>query len=523
MSVVSIGGASAATGVVSINGTTGVHGVIASLGISTSANDSVVIGLGGAQNQSGINNLFIGYQVAALSTVGNNNVGLGYQAAYSLAGNGNVIMGSMSGKRMTLSSGNVALGVGSAALLQGAFSNVIVGAGADATTTNAAGCIAIGANCRASGGNGNVSVAATAIGVGARADGRYALALGAGVVASGDGSFTVANRLRGYRSTTDAGSYVVQVDADALKLANGGVVAFAARTFSAVSSAALATPADQPVAWRIGLEGNDLVFRSAGGSVVRMVDDYVSGVLDFVASHSAQWGVTPPTCAPCAPIRVAPNAMAVSANLRANRHPHAFLVVSSVADACGLVGEDLADGTDYMRRDRMRRDCMRRDGGGHVRAVPRVAVCGCDLDCRTAFGVVAPHPNAPDGTSRARQVGHIAFSRGDDTDTADTDITGHSASVTVYSLGEGWIWVTLDARGVRAGDLLAACPHTGGTAVVSHTQDVVTATTIAKATRSCCAAPPNAPPNTPPNAPPNAPENARGTSCITLVPCTYRF
>lgn len=491
MSVVSIGGASAATGVVSINGATGVQGVIASLGISTSANDSVVIGVGGAQNQSGINNLFIGYQVAALSTVGNNNVGLGYQAAYNLAGNGNVIMGSSSGRRMTLSSGNVALGVGSAALLQGAFSNVIVGAGADATTANAAGCIAIGANCRASGGNGNVSVAATAIGVGARADGRYALALGAGVVASGDGSFTVANRLRGYRSTTDAGSYVVQVDADALKLANGGVVAFAARTISAVSSAALATPADQPVAWRIGLEGDDLVFRSAGGSVVRMVDDYVSGVLDFVASHSAEWGVTCPTraprapCAPPAPIRVAPNAMAVSANLRANRHPHAFLVVSSVADACGLVGEDLSQSVGAVRTD-----CMR--------AVPRVAVCGCDEDCRTAFGVVAPHPNAPDGTSRARQVGHIAFTRGDDAVIAG-DSAADSASVTVYSLGEGWIWVTLDARGVRAGDLLAACSTTGGTAVVSHTQDVVTATTIAKATRSSCA------------------------TCMTLVPCTYRF
>lgn len=503
MSIVSIGGASGGTGVVSLNGTTGVLGVIASIGISTSANDSVVIGLGGAQSQSGINNLFIGYQVAALSTVGNNNVGLGYQAAYNLAGNGNVIMGSLSGKRMALSSGNVALGVGSAALLQSAFSNVIVGAGADATTTNAAGCIAIGANCRASGGNGNVSVAATAIGVGARADGRYALALGAGVVASGDGSFTVANRLRGYHSTTDAGSYVVQVDADALKLANGGVVAFASRTISAVSSAALATPADQPVAWRIGLEGNDLVFRSAGGSVVRMVDDYVSGVLDFVASHSAQWGVpgggvidggeavTSPTrapcapCAPCAPIRVAPNAMAVSANLRANRHPHAFLVVSSVADACGLVGEDLADGTD----------------DGCMRAVPRVAVCGCDVDCRTAFGVVAPHPNAPDGTSRARQVGNIAFTRGDDTDAAGEN------GVTVYSLGEGWIWVTLDARGVRAGDLLVACSTSGGTAVVSHTQDVVTATTIAKATRSYVAQQ-------------STQDNTRG---IALVPCTYRF
>lgn len=465
---VSLSGSSTTSGV-SINGTTGVQGTISSLGISTSVNESVVIGYGGAINQTGLNNMFAGYEVAALSTTGNKNVGIGYRAAYTLAGDGNVIIGSSAAAQMTIANGNVVVGVGSARLLQGAYSNVLVGAGADANAANASGAIAIGANSVASGGSGNALLAAVALGRGASADGRYALALGTGVSAIGDGSFTVANRVRGYYSAADAGSYVVQIDADALKIANGGALAFTPRTLTVVSSALSATPMDQAAAWRAAMEGDDLVFRSVGGAVVRFVDDYVSGVLDFVATHDSEWAEDGRERAP---------REAVAANRGAGRHPLAYLIVSSAADEAGLV-----DGT----------------------AVPRVRLCRSHRDCRAAFGVVAPDQRV------SRRVGHIAFSDADvDADAYGCPIGDRDRKrVCVSSLGEGWIWVrnaTPLAATVGNGDLLVAAPDAGGAAelhdaTVGMADAVACARAVAKATMTVDIA----------------------SGGIALVPCTYRF
>ena len=449
---VSLAGTSSTTGSVSINGSTGVQGTISSLGISTSANESVVIGYGGATQQQGVNNVFAGYEVAALSTTGNNNVGVGFQAATNLAGDGNVLIGSSAATGLSLANGNVVVGVGAASLLQSAYSNVLIGAGTDSTDTNASAAIAIGANARASGGNGNAQIAGVALGRGSIANGRYALALGTGVNAVGDGSFTVANRVRGYHSIADPGSYVVQIDADALKIANGGMIAFTPRTLTAISSASMSTPLDQQAAWRAGMEDDDLVFRSVGGAVVRFMDDYVSGVLDFVATHCSEWG----NPVSDASVLLAHKA-AVEANVKARRHPLSYLVVSSAADEAGLAHD----------------------------AVPTIKLCSSPQDARAAFGVVAADQ------SNCHTIGHLSFGR-----------SVASNTVIVNSLGEGWIWVDLpEGSAVRNGDLLSAVPSRGGLAAVSADPDIVTTTTIAKATMSMqgCA-----------------------DGCA-LVPCTYRF
>ena len=481
---VSLSGISSSSSV-SVNGTTGVAGSLTSLGISTSVNESVVIGYGGAVNQQGINNLFAGYEVAAQSTTGNNNVAMGYQAAEKIAGDGNVIIGSASGKKFTFANGNVAIGVGAARDIQSAFSNVLIGAGTNSTATNASGAIAIGANARAAGGNGNATIAAVAMGNGSTADGRYALALGTGTYANGDGAFTLANRVRGYHSVADPGSYVVQVDADALKIANGGVLAFTPRTLTATSSAASTTPLDQAAAWRAGMEGDDLVFRSVGGAVVRFTDDYVSGVLDFVASHSSEWSSSS-----------SGHKQAMLENEIAGRNPLAYLIVSSAADEAGLVSSPSS-------------------------SVPRVRVCASVDDCRAAFGVVAPSLDR----RGSHRIGHVAFDRasvfdrtggalgdrvadrtggtgGTGAGSADGGALSDSVAVTVYSLGEGWIWVGLDAGGcVRNGDLLVAVPGCGGVAAVS-TSPFVMNTTVAKATMTV---------------------RASVSASAVLVPCTYRF
>lgn len=469
---VAIGGTSSTSTIVSLTGAIGsILGTMRSIGISTSANDSVVIGIGGAVNHTGVNNVFAGFEVAAISTIGNNNIALGYQAAKTIAGDGNIVIGSSAAPQMTSANGNVVVGVGASASLRGAYSNVHIGAGADATSANAAGSIAIGASSRASGGGGSAIVAAVALGRGATADGRYALALGTGVTASGNGAFSVANRLRGYVSSANAGSYVVQVDADALKLANGGMLAFTKRVLpSTTTSASLASPLDQAAVWRAGIEGDDLVFRSIGGSVVRFCDDYVSGVLDFVSTHHTEWDPAP---------AAAPRAEAVSANLRAGRHALAYLVVCSSGDAP----------PPHFGRS-----------PGRNSAVPRVRLCSSEDDCHAAFGVVSPELRYD---RASRRVGNLVFEQR--LHLGDESGQGGAAPVAVHSQGQGWVWVRLAAgERVLNGDLLVACAGAGGAAGVSPDPREVTSRTICKASMTVDVG--------------DAPEGG-----VHLVACSYRF
>lgn len=430
---------------VSILGGGGTLGVAATLGVSTGDYQSVKIGQQAAQLQQGGCNVFMGQNVAELSSNGNNNAVVGYLAARTLVGDGNTVFGSVAASTL----GPIGA------------SNVTVGCGADVTAQNASGAVSVGARASA-------SSSSTSVGSAATASGFRSVAIGTNTRASGTGSFTLANRLRGYSS---GGSYAVHVDADVLKLANGGMLGFCDRTLTAVSSAASAEPLDQVPSWRMGLEGDDLVLRSVRGAVVRFVDDYRSSVLNFTASHHVLWA-SPASyvhglCAIPSQVRLA--------NLHASRHPLAYTLVQVIEPESDI---------------RMTDGCC--DDAEADASLPRVAVwlserSGWEADAASVFGVIAARQG---GASGARQIGNVTFGAPDANANAQDGVTVHAA-------GDGRVWVYVDAEERRTypvGTLLTAhlsipgvaCPQEG-----CHTQQY-TSSTVAKTTQTIrCASQPS--------------------------------
>ena len=424
---------------VSITGGVGAQGLATSLGVSTGDYQSVKVGMNAAQLQRGGSNVFVGQSVAEMSSDGNNNVAVGYRAAANLAGDANAVFGSVSASTLG--------GQGS--------SNVVFGCGADVTASNVSGAVAVGSRAAASG-------SSTSVGSLATASGFRSVALGSSTRASGIGSFTLANRLRGYYSGSGSGgsSYAVQVDADVLKLSNGGMLGFCGRTLNSASSAASLDPMDQVPAWRMGLEGDDLVLRSVRGAVVRFVDDYRSSVLNFTGSHLVQWA------RPEALIHAlctVPKAVR-DANIDAKRHPLAYTLVQVVENE----NENDIALSDVEADD----------------ALPRVAVwlssfnhddSTINRDAASVFGAIA----ARQGDGEARRIGHLDFGNG-----------SSSRGIFVHAAGDGKVWVNLQPRpgslslaSYPVGTLLTADPDVPGLACPQVTP-IVLSTTVAKTTQT---------------------------------------
>jgi len=427
---------------VSITGGGGAQGLATLLNVSTGDYQSVKVGVNAAQLQRGGSNVFVGQSVAEMSSDGNNNVAVGYRAAANLAGDANAVFGSVSASTLG--------GQGS--------SNVVVGCGADVTAANVSGAVAVGSRAAASG-------SSTSVGSLATASGLRSVALGSSTRASGIGSFTLANRLRGYYSGSGSGlSYAVQVDADVLKLANGGMLGFCDRTLTSVSSAASLDPMDQVPAWRMGLEGDDLVLRSVRGAVVRFMDDYRSSVLNFTGSHLVQWA-RPEALVHA--LCTVPKAVR-DANIDAKRHPLAYTLVQ-------VVENENENANDIALSDVEADD-----------ALPRVAVwlssfnhddSTINRDAASVFGAIA----ARQGDGEARRIGHLDFGNGS---------RGSSRGIFVHAAGDGKMWVNLQPRlgslslaSYPVGTLLTADPDVPGIACPQVTP-IVLSTTVAKTTQT---------------------------------------
>ena len=282
----SISAASATTSGGVISGGNETANVASSLGINTGNNNSVSFGFNCAPLNLGYSNTFLGYNAASKSTFGNGITVVGYNASPYVSGGLSTYIGSITAPNATTGGANVVVGALAASNLSYGSSNVAVGA--------AAGVVGDASKATALGQGAFASTTAVAAGCAAVAVGRQTVALGAGATATGDGAFCVAGRLRGYFSPSNAptGTYTVRVDADALKIGGGGALAFCA-PLSTASSHALTQDPDPPAAWAVGVSSSDgssssnsdLVFRSAGGAVVRLLDDFRPGLLDFTAQH----------------------------------------------------------------------------------------------------------------------------------------------------------------------------------------------------------------------------------------------
>jgi hypothetical protein len=406
---------------VSISGGTAVTSAVASLGISTSTQMSITVGYNAAALNQGYSNVFLGYQTAQYSRYGNGLIAIGFAAAPMTSGNHSVYVGGQTAVNVGSGSANVTVGAQSAASLVAGGSNVIVGTFADAFG-DASGGVAVGHRSK-------VGSNSVAIGAGAVAYGRGCMAVGGGVTASNDGDFNLVGRIRGYVALSNVSqanlalaTYAVQVDADVLKLGGGGALAFCA---DRASNAA-------PV-WAAQLAGSNLEIRSQNGAVVRFLDDFRPGLLDFTATHR---------CVLEAPEDVDDLGIGL---------PGRVVVATGRYDSSA-------------------------GGEGHVsadEAVPVVELSSRAQDPR-AFGTLSAHP-AP-----GWRLGPLEF----EPPTPTTTVTGDIRRVLVNSAGEGGIWVSDEGGPIRNGDLVTTGSRLRGVATRQE-QPWVGAHTAAKVTCDC--------------------------------------
>jgi hypothetical protein len=420
--------------------------IAATLGLSTGQNASTVLGQNCATLNRGMSNTFIGFNALMNSTAGNNDTVVGFGAGPNLLGSYNLMLGSSVATSAYAVSGNVVLGSFAAPSLGGSgSSNVLVGMQADALR-DASSAVAVGYATSA-------GLQATALGAGATATGRGSVALGSAATTTGAGTFSIVGRVRGYYVNADRGAmtqldtYAVQVEADALKLGNGAALAFCPKYPNNTVVASNCLPA-----WAASLSNNassglyDLVFRSTDGAVVRFVDDFRPGLLDFTAQHRCVLRVS-----------------------RSETLPAKTLVPGMVVVATG----------EY-------RSCT--GGGSNAlvtadEAVPIVELCSTARDAR-AFGVLSD-ANFEGGSVSTYRFGNLAFER------APPELPGAASSgqqqrwVVVNAAGEGGILACGAGGAIRNGDLLttAGSPHEGS--AMRQTEPWVAAHTVAKATCDC--------------------------------------
>jgi hypothetical protein len=433
--------------------------IAATLGLSTGQNASTVLGQNCATLNRGLSNTFIGFNALVNSTAGNNDTVVGFGAAQNLLGNNNVMLGSSVALNAFAASGNVVVGSYAAPGLGGSgSSNVAIGTQAD-TLRDASSAVAIG---HATG----AGTAATALGAGAIATGRGSVALGSAATTNGAGTFSIVGRVRGYYVNADKGAmtqldtYAVQVEADALKLGNGAALAFCPKYPNDTVVASNCLPA-----WAASLSNNgssgflDLVFRSTDGAVVRFVDDFRPGLLDFTAQHRCV-------------LRASEGAPTV---------PGMIVVATGEYRSC----------------------CSSSNGGRGVTADEAVPIVELATDARDAraFGVLsdANFESRDNDAVSTYRFGNLAFVR------APPELPVHENMrwVVVNAAGEGGI-LACDAGGaIRNGDLLttAGSPHEG--AAMRQAEPWVAAHTVAKATCDC--------------------DFAARDCAVALIGCTYKF
>ena len=455
---------SAAAAGAAISGGNSQTSIAATLGLSTGQNASTVLGQNCAILNRGMSNTFIGFNALINSTAGNNDTVIGFGAAQNLLGNNNVMFGSSVAGNAYATSANVIIGSFAAPSLGGSgSSNVVVGMHAD-TIRDASQAVAVGFSACS-------TVGATAVGALATANGRGSASIGLSATTTGDGTFSIIGRVRGYYVNADLGSttqldtYSVQVEADVLKLGNGAALAFCPKYPNNIVVASNCLPA-----WAASLSNDansgllDLVFRSSGGAVVRFVDDFRPGLLDFTAQHRCVLRSSSSTLRP---------GMIVSAtgDFRGSSSSS-----SSSSSNNNIIGSAFAEPT-------------------ADEAVPIVEVSSVSNDTR-AFGVLSDVNFGEGGVSTYR-FGNLAFEK------APPDPVEEGARwVVVNAAGEGGI-LACDLGGpIRNGDLLttAGCPYDGS--AMRQAEPWVAAYTVAKATCDC--------------------DFADGIS-ERLIGCTYKF
>lgn len=418
--------------VTNINGAGGGLGGFLS-GLSTTTNDSVLIGQFCATNNTeGHSNTIVGNSAAANSVQGSTNVLMGFEAAPNIFSDNNVFIGAQVAKGEYVSGyANVGIGNYAAPSLSGGFSNVLVGTGADtiddgnyltalgggASSTTYG--VAIGYMSQAK------DICSIAIGINSFAQGTNSLAIGSNVSSSIAGSINIMNRIVGYYSPINSqnqapinATYVLQANVDALKITGGGVIAFCAEAGGGYNDNYQVDPAPQ---WIIGASSNDLAFTSSNGAVVKLVDDFRPGLLDFTAQHRCVWCQR-----------------------------------SDMPEAIPLAGRIVIANGKYQST-----------GGATVptadEAVPMVELATDPMDPR-AFGVLSGDP------VNEYRIGHLVFQKEAD-----------GKTVVVNSAGEGGIWVSDENGPIRNGDLVTTGSSIPGVAVRQY-DDLVHSYTVAKIT-----------------------------------------
>jgi hypothetical protein len=450
-----------------ISGGNAQSAIAATLGISTGQNASTVVGQNCAILNRGMSNTFIGFNALLNSTAGNGDTVLGFGAAQNLLGNNNVLLGASVASNAIATSANVVVGAyGAPSLGSSGCSNVAIGTLVD-LPCDASQATAVGHGTTA-------TVWGTAIGALATANGRGSAAIGLSATTTGAGTFSLIGRVRGYYVNADLGysssldTYAVQVEADALKLGNGAALAWCPKYPNNTVVASNCLPA-----WAASLSNDvdsgllDLVFRSQGGAVVRFVDDFRPGLLDFTAQHRC---VLRSSSCPAAS-NLKPG-MVVSAT---GQYQSASSSSSSAIQAVGPGG-----GTPPLADE----------------AVPVVEISSERCD-RRAFGVLSDANFGVGGgigggsDISTYRFGNLAFDRAlPELAEASSPPASPSASqasrwVVVNAAGEGGILVCDLGGPIRNGDLLttAGPPYDG--AAMRQTEPWVGAHTVAKATCDC--------------------------------------
>lgn len=433
-------------------------------------------------NTLGKSNTYFGNYAAQNTRSGNANTIFGFRVGQDMAGDANVYMGFLTAFRAFGGNSNLVIGSVAGSNMQSGLASVYLGMSADAPSysNSATGCLGVGAFALSG------FLYSSAVGFRSTAIGNSALSLGANTKALGDGSFNIADRIRGfYRSADALSTYSVQLDADALRL-NGTAIAFCdSSVVNTAGGSNVGRPRWVASLQRVGQRANasasrtfaDLVFRSVNHSVVRFTDDFQPGVFNFTGQHRC--------------------VLASSSSSDMMMRPGSVLIATgSFMDLRGCT--DLSS-------ERNMDEC-----------IPQVELCSTKSDPRV-IGVFSrfedddqddddDHEDDQEDGDYHREyrkfaIGCIQFKVPKE-DTSTTTTT-RQRRVVINSAGEGGIWVCDRNGPISVGDLLVSSdvpgaamrqhPRTASSSSTSTHYDnsipyqamCVMNTTIAKATSSC--------------------------------------
>ena len=457
---------SGTVGTTNINGgvTGGSAGTIT--GLSTTTNDSVLIGQNCATNDiNGFSNTYVGNWAATNSTQGSGNVAVGFYAAPYISSDNNVIVGNNAnifstgggwatvvGAYASSTPYGVAMGYNSSTYLSGfnSYYGIAIGTNSQSlgqcsvsvgynSYTDSDGSIAIGKGSKCLNADSGIS-----IGVGAQSFVK-SVSIGSNAV-SQPGGVNINNRLMGYFATATAtATYVLQARADALKIVGGGVLAFCSGA-GGVSGSTQLDPAPQ---WTVGTSSDDLMFTSSSGAVVKLVDDFRPGLLDFTAQHRCifRGGALAPPPPPHTGHRGGGGDF--PPGYRGDLHTGLVVIATGKYKAASSGGTaPTAD-----------------------EAVPVVEFATDPMDPRV-FGVLSGDPVGE------YRFGHLVFQQRGGHDDEDEPF------VVVNSAGEGGIWVSNENGAIRNGDLVITGSSIPGVAI-RQPDDIVRSYTCAKITCDC--------------------------------------